>query len=72
MDGGLIHNIISIFVLYLLGCGESESERPQNPSKFCFFPSAKVLREFREIFAEEFCNFDGRSGLPTLCISAMI
>ena len=46
--------------------------RPQNPSKFCFFSSAKVLREFRETFAEEFCNFDGRSGLPTLCISAMI
>ena len=39
--------------------------------KQVFFP-ANVLREFRETFAEEFCNFDGRSGLPTLCISAMI
>ena len=29
--------------------------RPQNSSKFCFFSSAKVLREFRETFAEEFC-----------------
>ena len=37
-----------------------------------FFSSAKVLREIRETFAEEFCNFDGRSGLPTLCISAFI
>ena len=45
---------------------------PQNPSKFCIFSSAKVLREFRETLAEEFCNFDGRSGLLTLCISAMI
>ena len=32
--------------------------------------SAKVLRESRGSSAEEFCYFDGRSGLPTLCISA--
>ena len=32
----------------------------------------KVLQDFRETFVEEFCKFDGRSGLPTLCISAMI
>ena len=30
------------------------------PQKFCGNP------------AEEFCYFDGRSGLPSLCISAMI
>ena len=30
-----------------------------------FFSSSKVLRG-------EFCNFDGRSGLPTLCIFSMI
>ena len=30
---------------------------PQNTSKFFLF--AKVLREFRETFAEEFCNIDG-------------
>ena len=30
---------------------------PQNPSKL--FSSMKVLREFRETFAEEFCNIDG-------------
>ena len=41
-------------------------------ASFEFFSSAKVFWEFRETFAEEFCNFDGRSGLPTLCISAMI
>ena len=41
------------------------------PKQVLFFSSAKDLREFRETFAEEFCNFDGRSGLPTLCISAM-
>ena len=43
--------------------------------KIYFYPDPKTqasLREFRETFAEEFCNFDGRSGLPTLCISAMI
>ena len=40
--------------------------------KQVFFSSAKVLREFRGTFAEELCYFDGRSGLPTLCISAMI
>ena len=45
---------------------------PKTQASFVFFSSAKVLREFRETFAEEFCNFDGRSGLPTLCISAMI
>ena len=39
------------------------------PKQFFF---AKVLREFRETFAEEFSNFDGRSGLLTLCISVMI
>ena len=46
--------------------------RPQNQSKFCFFSSAKVLRESRGSFAKELCYFDGRPGLPTLCISAMI
>ena len=50
----------------------SQLYRPQNRSKFCFFSSAKVLRESRGSSAEEFCYFDGRSGLPTLCISAMI
>ena len=29
----------------------------------------QVLREFRETSTEEFCNFDRRSGFPTLCIS---
>ena len=48
-----------------------ENSWPQNLSKF-FYSSAKVLWEFRETFAEEFCYFDGRSGLPTLCISAII
>ena len=42
------------------------------PKFFCFFSSANVLREFCEIFAEEFCNFDGRSVLLTLGISTMI
>ena len=32
----------------------------------------QVLRESRGSSAEEFYYFDGRSGLPTLCISAMI
>ena len=41
------------------------------PKQVCF-SSAKVLREFRETFAEEFCNLDKSSGLPTLRISAMI
>ena len=36
------------------------------------FSSAKVLRESRGSSAEEFCYFDGRSGLPTFCISPMI
>ena len=31
---------------------------PQNPSKLCF-SSAKVLREFRKTFVEEFRNIDG-------------
>ena len=44
---------------------------PKTQASFVFF-SAKVLREFRETFAEEFCNFDGRSGFHSLCISAMI
>ena len=36
----------------------------QNPKpEQIFFSSTKVLQEFRETFAEEFCNFDGRSGL---------
>ena len=39
---------------------------------FVFFSSAKVLRESRGSSAEEFGYVDGRSGLPTLCISAMI
>ena len=39
---------------------------------FVIFSSAKVLGESRGSSAEEFCYFDGRSGLPTLCISAMI
>ena len=37
---------------------------PKTQASFVFF--------FRKSFAEEFCNFDGRSGLPTVCISAMI
>ena len=41
-------------------------------ASFVFFSSAKVLRESRGSSAEEFCYFDGRSGLPTLCISVMI
>ena len=41
-------------------------------ASFVFYSSAKVLRESRGSSAEEFCYFDGRSGLPTLCISAMI
>ena len=39
---------------------------------FVFFSTAKALRECRGSSAEEFCYFDGHSGLPTLCISAMI
>ena len=31
-----------------------------------------VIQKFCRNPAEEFCYFDGRSGLPTLCISAMI
>ena len=41
-------------------------------ASFVFFSSAKVLQESRGSSAEEFCYFDGRSGWPTLCISAMI
>ena len=37
-------------------------------ASFVFFSSAKVLRESRESSAEEFCYFDGRSGLPTRCL----
>ena len=47
------------------------STDPKTQASFVF-SSAKVLREFRETFAEEFCNFDWRLGLPTLCNSAMI
>ena len=32
---------------------------PKTQASFVFFSSAKVLREFRETFAEEFCNFGG-------------
>ena len=51
----------------------NEGKKPdlKTEASFVLFSSAKVLREFRETFAEEFC-FDWRSGLPTLCISAMI
>ena len=48
------------------------SDGPDPKTQASFFSSSKVLREFRETFSEEFCNFDGRSGLPTLCNSAMI
>ena len=41
---------------------------PKTQASFVFFSSAIVLWEFRETFAEEFCNFDGRM----FCISAMI
>ena len=47
------------------------STYPKTQASF-FLSSEKVLGEFRETFAEEFCYFDGRSGLPTLCISAII
>ena len=41
-------------------------------ASFVFFSSAKVMRESRGSSAEEFCYFERRSELPTLCISAMI
>ena len=41
--------------------------RPQNQGKFLFF---FLQQKFCGSF--EFCYFDGRSGLPSLCISAMI
>ena len=38
---------------------------PKTQASYVFFLSAKVLRKIKT-FAEEFCNFDGRSGLPNL------
>ena len=45
---------------------------PDLKTEASFFSSAKVLWKSRGSSAEEFCYFDGRSGLPTVCISAMI
>ena len=50
----------------------SRHNRPQIKTEASFFSSAKVLRVSSWSSAEEFCYFDGRSGLPTLCVSAMI
>ena len=46
--------------------------RTSKPKQDLFCSSAKVLWESRGSSAEEFCYLDGRSGLPTLCISTMI
>ena len=53
------------------GGWNSTSDKPDLKTEASFF-SAKVLRESRGSSAEEYCYFDGHSGLPSLCISAMI
>ena len=48
----------------LASCGPA----PKTQASFVsFFLPQNFLREFRETFPEEFCHFDGRSGLPSLC-----
>ena len=59
--------------IWLQAKKECNVTRPQNRSKFCFFSFRKSFagnpREFhRRVLLFRY----GRSGLPTLCISAMI